>query len=73
VREDTKLQEFMQTVNKSPSMPSHISSYFAKYPLHALRHRNVLLRIEIQGKKLDSVLKHASFAFTDDGDMGFTV
>lgn len=65
--EDQKLSEYLRSVG------GHSQAYFAKHPLHELRHRNVVAKVEIQGKKLDSVLKHASYAFHDDGAQGFTV
>lgn len=46
---------------------------YGKYPLYLLRNRKVLVEIEIEGKKLDSVLKKSSFVFYDDGDYGFRV
>lgn len=47
--------------------------FYGKYPLYILRQREVLVNIEIEGKKLETIMKRCSLVFYDDLDHGFKV
>ena len=38
-----------------------------------MRQKNVLVKVELEGKKMESIMKQTSYIFYDDGDQGFRV
>ena len=38
-----------------------------------MRQKNVLVKVELEGKKMESIMKQTSYIFYDDGDKGFRV
>ncbi len=47
--------------------------FYAKYPLYKLQERKIVINVQIEGKKLDMILKKSSYVFIDDLDLGFKV